>query len=356
MITGAETVGLLGRAPPIYLEGRLPLLLQAKDVLALGLRDGQMVKPTAEVRQEQLKLVLQNRAFDLPPGLRIQAGDVLPMQVQLLANGSAQLRALLPNKGTTSQEAQVAGAATRLEQLAVRPQLGLSSWLRIFQPGFLQQVQAQLPAAAEAMAGARLLPRMGTLDGPALKLALLRSGMFTESRLLAGVAEGGHDIKLVLRDWVRRLTLNTPLAQSLSEAVDDIESAQLQALDGAAIREGWAFVLGFCDAPPIHVQIRREGGQQAPSDAPWLVNIHSESDQWGPLWLQVKVLSEQRVGLTMWAERVSVYLSAKAHAEGLAQEMREADLVLVGFRVIHGRRTDEPEVLAPSGRLVDFKA
>jgi len=40
MITGAETAGLVGRPSPIYLEGRLPLLLQAKDVLALGLRDG----------------------------------------------------------------------------------------------------------------------------------------------------------------------------------------------------------------------------------------------------------------------------------------------------------------------------
>jgi hypothetical protein len=40
----------------------------------------------------------------------------------------------------------------------------------------------------------------------------------------------------------------------------------------------------------------------------------------------------------------------------LAQEMREADLDLVAFRVIHGRRTDEPEAVPPQGRLVDFKA
>jgi hypothetical protein len=356
MITGAETAGLVGRPTAIYLEGRLPLLLQAKDVLALGLRDGQMVKPTVEVRQEHLKMVLFNRVFDLPPGLRAQAGDVLSMQVQVLANGTAQLRALLPNKAQQMSEPLSTAAANRTDQLALRPQSGLSAWLKLFEPGFLQQVQSQLSPIPEAVAAHRPFPRMGTLDGPALKLALLRSGLFTESRLLSGAMDASQDLKLMLRDWMRRLTANSPLGKTLSDAVDDIESAQLHALDGNGGRDGWALVLGFADAPPVHVQIQREGGRQAPKDAPWLVNIHSDSEQWGPLWLQVKVLAEQRVGLTMWAEREAIYLSAKDRAEGLAQEMREADLDLVAFRVIHGRRTDEPEAVPPQGRLVDFKA
>lgn len=356
MITGAETSGLVGRPAPIYLEGRLPLLLQAKDVLALGLRDGQMVKPTIEVRQEQLKMLIFNRWFDLPPGLRAQAGDVLTMQVQVLANGSAQLRALLPNKPVPTEEALLPSAASRVDQLAIRPQSGLAAWLKLFEPGFFKQMQAQLSPSPDAVNAQRPFPRMGTLDGPSLKLALLRSGLFTESRLLAGALDAGQDLKLMMRDWMRRLSTNSPLGKTLSDAVDDIESAQLHALDNNSGREGWALVLGFADAPPVHVQIQREGGRQAPKDAPWLVNIHSDSDQWGPLWLQVKVLAEQRVGLTMWAERETIFRSAQSRAEGLAQEMREADLDLVAFRVIHGRRTDEPEAVPPQGRLVDFKA
>ena len=356
MITGAETAGLVGRPSPIYLEGRLPLLLQAKDVMALGLRDGQMVKPTIEVRQEQLKMVLFNRVFDLPAGLRAQAGDVLSMQVQVLANGSAQLRTLMPSKPTPIEESPSATTAARVDQLTVRPQSGLAAWLKLFEPGFFKQVQAQLAPSPEAVNAQRPFPRMGTLDGPSLKLALLRSGLFTESRLLAGATNAGQDLKLMLRDWMRRLSANSPLGKTLSDAVDDIESAQLHALDPNSGREGLALVLGFADAPPVHVQIQREGGRQAPKDAPWLVNIHSDSEQWGPLWLQVKVLAEQRVGLTMWAERETIYRSAQSRAEALAQEMREADLDLVAFRVIHGRRTDEPEATPPQGRLVDFKA
>lgn len=356
MLTGPETAGLVGRPTAIYLEGRLPLLLQVKDVMALGLRDGQMVKPTVEVRQEHLKMVLFNRVFDVPPGLRAQAGDVLTMQVQLLANGSAQLRTLLPSKAQQTSQSLGASSANRTDQLALRPQLGLSAWLKLFEPGFLQQVQSQLAPSPENNAAHRPFPRMGTLDGPTLKLALLRSGLFTESRLLAGATDAGQDLKLMLRDWMRRTSANSPLNKTLGDAVDDIESAQLHALDGNSSREGLALVLGFADAPPVHVQIQREGGRQAPKDAPWLVNIHSDSEQWGPLWLQVKVLAEQRVGLTMWAEREAIYLSAKDRAEGLAQEMREADLDLVAFRVIHGRRTDEPEATPPQGRLVDFKA
>jgi hypothetical protein len=356
MITGAETAGLVGRPTPIYLEGRLPLLLQAKDVLALGLRDGQMVKPTIEVRQEQLKMVIFNRLFDLPPGLRAQVGDVLSMQVQVLANGSAQLRTLAPVKSGPIEEPPAALTAARVDQLSVRPQSGLLGWLKLFEPGFFKQLQAQLSPSPDAVTAQRPFPRMGTLDGPSLKLALLRSGLFTESRLLGGASDAGQDLKLMLRDWMRRLTANSPLGKILSGAVDDIESAQLHALDANSGREGLALVLGFADAPPVHVQIQREGGRQAPKDAPWLVNIHSDSEQWGPLWLQVKVLAEQRVGLTMWAERETIYRSAQSRAESLAQEMREADLDLVAFRVIHGRRTDEPEAAPPQGRLVDFKA
>jgi hypothetical protein len=359
MITGAETAGLVGRPTPIYLEGRLPLLLQAKDVLALGLRDGQMVKPTIEVRHEQLKMVIFNRLFDLPPGLRGQVGDVLSMQVQVLANGSAQLRTLVPVNSEPIEEAPAEPAApntARTDLLAVRPQSGLAAWLKLFEPGFFKQVQAHLAPSPTTVSAQRPFPRMGTLDGPTLKLALLRSGLFTESRLLAGATDAGQDLKLMLRDWMRRLSANSPLGKTLSDAVDDIESAQLHALDANSGREGLALVLGFADAPPVHVQIQREGGRQAPKDAPWLVNIHSDSEQWGPLWLQVKVLAEQRVGLTMWAERETIFRSAQSRAEGLAQEMREVDLDLVAFRVIHGRRTHEPEAMPPQGRLVDFKA
>jgi len=357
MITGAETTGLVGRTSPIYLEGRLPLLVQAKDVVALGLRDGQMVTPTVEARQEQLKLVLFNRLLDLPMGLRAQVGDVLSMQVQLLANGSAQLRAVLPQRPMPAPPnlGPEQLSAPRLDQLALRPQSGLSAWLKLFEPGFFQHIQAQLPSGAEPAAVQRPFSRMATLDGPTLKSALLRSGLFTESRLLAGGAEVGADLKIMLRDWMRRLTAQHPMSQALSDAVDEIESAQVHALDPSG-REGLSLVLGFSDAPPVHLQIQREGGRQAQGSAPWLVNIHSESEQWGPLWLQVKVLSEQRVGLTMWAQREGIYLSAKDRAEGLAQEMREADLDLVSFRVIHGRRTDEPEAVASQGSLIDFKA
>jgi len=149
MITGAETAGLVGRPSPIYLEGRLPLLLQAKDVMALGLRDGQMVKPTIEVRQEQLKMVLFNRVFDLPAGLRAQAGDVLSMQVQVLANGSAQLRSLMSVKNTPIEEPPSATTATRADQLAVRPQSGLA---------------LKTPSRSKATTLSRSLPKYS--DGP----------------------------------------------------------------------------------------------------------------------------------------------------------------------------------------------
>ena len=99
-LPGSETVSLAARPSAIFPAGPYPVLGVA-EVRQLGLSDGQIVRPTVEVRNERLTLLLDGRVIEWPGGAppRVGAGSPLAMtawMVRLLANGSAQL---LPVRG-----------------------------------------------------------------------------------------------------------------------------------------------------------------------------------------------------------------------------------------------------------------
>ncbi len=101
MITGAETAHLTPKIPTIYLDGKLPLVVE-KTAEQLGLRDGQVIQAMVESKLEKMRLNLQGQQEgkfidlpkELPAGLRLAAGDTALFRVQVLANGSILLRPL----------------------------------------------------------------------------------------------------------------------------------------------------------------------------------------------------------------------------------------------------------------------
>ncbi len=90
MISGADLTPVSSRVAPIYLEGRLPIF-EAPAVAALGLRDGQVVRPLVEARDGQLQLLLQGVLIPVPPQLRLVAGERPAWMVRLDAQGRATL-------------------------------------------------------------------------------------------------------------------------------------------------------------------------------------------------------------------------------------------------------------------------
>ena len=86
VIPGADSVQFTGRVPVIHLEGRLPVL-DTPMVQSLGLRDGQVVRPTVEVRDGQVTLMLHGQAIPVPPQLRLAAGERPWWQVSVDARG-----------------------------------------------------------------------------------------------------------------------------------------------------------------------------------------------------------------------------------------------------------------------------
>jgi hypothetical protein len=385
MISGAETAHLSTRPPAIFLEGRLPVL-EAKAVQALGLHDGQVVRPTVEARGEQLRLVLKGagleRLLDLPAQPRLGPGESLALKVQLLPNGQAQLRPLGPeNTGNaaahaaaTAQAQQALAGLSRLDRLAFRPP-GMDAFLQLMRPGFLQGLLQASPQPEASEWVQRLLrqrPSMGQLTPEALRQAVMRSGFMTESLLARGLIPDGGDTKLLLRQLQRSWTQAPANVQALIEnAIDDLESAQVKAVqagqgglapgmaaEAAAGRElAFAFVLPFADADPVSLRIlrqRRRPGEEAP---PLVVHLHSRSRDLGEIWLQTRLLQSQ-VDMTMWAVREDVARRADQGRGELAVALDDMGLQMTRLVVIHGARTPEapPDAPPQAGSLVDFKA
>ena len=195
MITSAETSPLTPRAPVILLEGRLPMF-EAPAVAALGLRDGQVVRPLVEARDGQLQLLLQGLAIAVPPQLRLAAGVRMPWQVRLDANGRATLvpvdedtlGTLVPAESGRETPTQRIAQTTagRLEQLALRPP-AMSSLAALMQPGALA---ALFQAAPQSGIGAQIeqllrqWPQTSQLT-PELLRRMLRQGGWTQEAALA---------------------------------------------------------------------------------------------------------------------------------------------------------------------------
>jgi hypothetical protein len=431
-LPGVETVSLAARPAALAPAGPYPVVGVA-ETRQLGLSDGQVVRPTVEVRNERLVLVLDGRVVEWPASAQARpAVQAVAWQVRLLANGSAQLIPLSARDGSTSMPASAQPLAAvltreasagervpdRIARLLVRP-TAWGPWLSVLggspraasspapQTPVSQTpvpqtpvpqtaggraapqstgVSAALPSPRPAPAGAPAvalagggaaaaspgpatvpglrLPSMGLLDAQGLREAIGRSGLFAEAMLASSSpAAVAGDVKLALQAWWRRLGTTSPAAAQVSEALDDIEAAQLQSLSSRA--DGGltlSLVLGFRDAAPVSLRIARDSPEpeRAAGDdrRGWSVDIHTLSERWGPLWLHTRIEADERVALMMWAEREDLCAAARGDAARLAQILAEQGLRLERFQVIAGPRVDTPGRRPPpaAGAVLDLKA
>lgn len=369
VIPGADSVQFTGRVPVIFLEGRLPVL-DTPMAQALGLRDGQVVRPTVEVRDGQVLLLLQGQAIALPPQLRIAAGDRPEWQVNLDARGRATLTPMTPassmDPGALAAPALSVPSATagRVEQLALRPPAA-PALENLLQPGALlalAQAVARSDVGAQVARAVGAWPQLGALTPESLRRLVRQAAAGPEGALARGEpAEGG--LKSLLRGLVEEATSAPSATQALlRDALDDLESRQLRStLAGAEGREMMlSMLLPFADAEPI--EIRWSQARQTAADgrrAPWVVELHTASSRLGPVWMRTRISEDTQVDLVMWAERADLVARARAASASLAAWLGQAGLRMTGLQIIHGRRpalvSDAPMDLG-SGRLVDLQA
>jgi hypothetical protein len=369
MITGAETAHLGTRHSPIYLEGRLALA-EAPTAQELGLQEGQVVRANVQAREGGLQMSLGGRFFDLPrdlpPGLRLSAGDNLLFKVQVQNDGSIVLRPVAApalNEAAPALSSNPGVWPDRSQQLALRPpDMGLLS--QLLRPGVLEGLARQVASSSPQMAlvveqWLRQRTGMAQLTPDKLKQMFSRSGWMNESLAAQKRSPEGADLKSTLSQLLGILEKQEADSVHLvKNALDDIESRQMAAAESLNGRE-WAFsiMLPFRDAEPVALRFskqRRQGEQDA---APFVIQLHTRNKDLGELWLQTCISQQTEVDMVMWAVREDIANRAQAQASQLAQELESAGLRMTRLQVIHGAAPQDLASWVPpdTGSMVDVR-
>ena len=383
MITGAEALVAPNRINPIYLEGKL-LTFQASIAQALGLKDGQIVQALVRLHGDQPKLLLQGRMIDAPASSLAAPGESMWLRVQNKAEGQwsfqpvpapagtqASSTALTLTAPTLMMAPSLAPVVSRIANLLYRP-TGAVELSQLYKPGTLDALLGTIarPDLLTQWRGLQL--SMSQLTPSALKQAMM-GAMGSEVWLARGMPMAAQDPKQMLRKLIDAINTNNLNANQLNDgddadsigiisrlqrAVDDIEASQVQAVQAQAQQEIlFNMTLPFADANPVELTIRR--GPKQEGESPLLIiNVHSKSEELGPVWLKTQLANSEQVELTMWSEDPSVVSQARSRSSLLGQELSSAGLTMKSFQVIQGARPTETSVWAPSGRglVVDVSA
>jgi hypothetical protein len=383
VITGAEALVAPNRINPIYLDGKL-LTFQASIAESLGLKDGQIVQALVRLHGDQPKLLLQGRMIDAPASALAAPGESMWLRVQNKAEGQWSFQPVLAPAGTQASSTaltltaptlmmapSLAPVVSRIANLLYRP-TGAVELSQLYKPGTLDALLGTIarPDLLTQWRGLQL--SMSQLTPSSLQQAMM-GAMGSEVWLARGMPMAAQDPKQMLRKLIDAINTNNLNANQLNDgddadsigiisrlqrAVDDIEASQVQAVQAQAQQEIlFNMTLPFADANPVELTIRR--GPKQEGESPLLIiNVHSKSEELGPVWLKTQLANSEQVELTMWSEDPSVVSQARSRSSLLGQELSSAGLTMKSFQVIQGARPTETSVWAPSGRglVVDVSA
>ena len=383
MITGAEALIAPSRINPIFLDGKL-LTFQASIAQDLGLKDDQIVQAMVRLHGDQPKLLLQGRMIDAPASALAAPGESMWLRVQNKAEGQwrfqpvpapagtqATSTALTLNVPTLMMAPNLAPVVSRIANLLYRP-TGAVELSQLYKPGTLDALLGTIgrPDLLTQWRGLQL--SMSQLTPSALKQAMM-GAMGSEVWLSRGMPTAIQDPKQMLRRLIDAINTNNlsttqssdgddtdsiGIVSRLQRAVDDLEASQVKAVQAQAQQEIlFNMTLPFVDANPVELTIRR--GPKQEGESPLLIiNVHSKSEELGPVWLKTQLANSEQVELTMWSEDPNVVSQARSRSSLLGQELGNAGLTMKSFQVVQGARPNETSVWAPSGRglVVDVSA
>ena len=383
MITGAEALIAPSRINPIYLDGKL-LTFQASIAQDLGLKDDQIVQALVRLHGDQPKLLLQGRMIDAPASSLAAPGESMWLRVQNKAEGQWRFQPVPPPAGTQATSAaltlnvptlmmapNLAPVVSRIANLLYRP-TGAVELSQLYKPGTLDALLGTIgrPDLLTQWRGLQL--SMSQLTPSALKQAMM-GAMGSEVWLSRGMPTAIQDPKQMLRRLIDAINTNNlsttqssdgddtdsiGIVSGLQRAVDDLEASQVKAVQAQAQQEIlFNMTLPFVDANPVELTIRR--GPKQEGESPLLIiNVHSKSEELGPVWLKTQLANSEQVELTMWSEDPNVVSQARSRSSLLGQELGNAGLTMKSFQVVQGARPNETSVWAPSGRglVVDVSA
>jgi hypothetical protein len=219
------------------------------------------------------------------------------------------------------------------------------------------EVQAQLQNQLQNM---RLT--MERLSPEAISTAL-RAALGSETSLPRIRNPAPNDLKPLLHKLLSLMEdkseEDTAGMHQVKRAIADLDAAQLSAMQAQHLGEmSMTVVLPFVDHTPVELAFERKRASED-EESRYTVNMHSNSRDYGELWLQADLLGGDKVALSMWALRPAVIDFARQGQAELRKTLGEAGLTLRSFSAHLGERPAPEPLLQPlalPGEVVDMRA
>ena len=376
---GPDVVSAASRIGPVQAENR-SVWVQTPVAQQLGLRDGQIVQATVEVRDQRVRLYLKDFFFELPNGWVLKDGDKPFLRVshnagswgfliQAHPNGQApaataipvnQLFGLNPGSVLPTEAAQPEPQSNRLGMLLIHPP-GFATFSKL-----LSDV-AQGSLSTQAESGPllqRLLQQrnsMAQMNPSMLRKAVMGQARSIENILLQGQA-AADDPKTLLKTLLGLLSEegnNKDVLRQVEDASTEFEAAQAQSAQKMQQGElSLHVILPFIDADPVDLHFQRPARKKGQEEQPLSVDIHSRSRVLGEVWLNTQISKGNDVDLVMWALRGEVAHLAKERSGELGLELGSSGLQLQSFQVFNAPRplARVGESSGTRGSVIDLRA
>ena len=380
---GPDLVSAASRIGPVQAENRT-VWVQTPVAQQLGLRDGQIIQATAEVRDQRVRLWLKDFFFELPNGWVLKDGDKPFLRVshnpggwgfliQAFPNGQAPVATATPVNQLFGLNPTVAPPTSEVEQL--EPQSNRVGMLLMQPPGFatfskLLNDVAQGGWSPQTEMGPwlqRLLQQRSSLaqmNPSMLRKAVLGQARSIENILLQG-QEAADDPKTLLKAMLGLLkeesvdSADNNHLRQLQDASAEFEAAQAQSAQKMLQGElSLHVILPFIDADPVDLHFQRPPRKKGQEEPPLSVDIHSRSRVLGEVWLNTQISKGNDVDLVMWALRGEVAHLAKERSGELGLELGSAGLQLQSFQIFNAPRplARVGESSGTRGSVIDLRA
>lgn len=376
---GPDVVSAASRIGPVQAENRT-VWVQTPVAQQLGLRDGQIVQATAEVRDQRVRLWLKDFFFDLPNGWVLKDGDKPFLRVSHNPGGWGFLIQAYPNgqapPATATPVNQLfglnPGLALAAEAAQPEPQSNRVGMLLMHPPGFatfskLLSDVTQGSWGTQAEIGPwfqRLLQQrssMAQINPSMLRKAVMGQARSIENILLQG-QEAADDPKTLLKTLLSLLSeegANKEVLRKVEDAATEFEAAQAQSAQKMQQGElSLHVILPFVDADPVDLHFHRPPRKKGQEEPPLSVDIHSRSRVLGEVWLNTQISKGSDVDLVMWALRGDVAHLAKERSGELGLELGSAGLQLQSFQIFNAPRplARVSESSGTRGSVIDLRA
>ena len=358
----SPTEGPAPRPLAIFPQGGVPApLLEGSTSRSFDLKDVQVVQALPAAQAEQMDLMLRGRQIGAP--ISTYAATIAPLPPSSPVLALQNIQAAVTSGLAWAPSSGVEGTFSRLGSLLYR-RAGLPDVRDLFKPGGLDALLTQkapdrpeLQAQWQAM---RLSMQQPTPEG--IREAVM-AAMGSETSVSRVRRPSPLDPKQMLHQILGLLSSSseedTEDRQRIKRGIGDLDAAQVAAVQ--AQNQGdlnFRMVLPFVDAEPVELAFERKQGKND-SNPVYSVNLHSQSTDYGEMWLQADLQGSDQIDLTLWAVRASMVQMAQEGTAALGQNLQDAGLAMRSFRAHHGARPEpapDLDLHAQPGTVVDLQA